>query len=244
MTAVRVGTRGFMYRYKVPLSELQWVDTRVRFRWTMRKIYGNGMGRGKDPFSNVQRTASVEFLFTLLTPAHFVLVRHSSFEPSSYSSKPCFLGERLTRFSSPSVHSNRIIVFFFLHRLYIFIYRKTRGNERTRSSDRGEKLGNFEDPIETCQPLIPPLKEKLLFHPVAGDELHWNSACNRSRDEDVYIYIYIYTRLWYVTRREGGGRSSSSQSSKKFRQVTGCKFHHIQPRLRNFLRENFSSATR
>lgn len=137
-------------------------------------------------------------------------------------------------------------VFFFLHRLYIFIYRKTRGNERTRSSDRGEKLGNFEDPIETCQPLIPPLKEKLLFHPVAGDELHWNSACNRSRDEDVYIYIYIYTRLWYVTRREreGGGRSSSSQSSKKFRQVTGCKFHHIQPRLRNFLRENFSSATR
>lgn len=95
-------------------------------------------------------------------------------------------------------------VFFFLHRLYIFIYRKTRGNERTRSSDRGEKLGNFEDPIETCQPLIPPLKEKLLFHPVAGDELHWNSACNRSRDEDVYIYIYIYTRLWYVTRRESG----------------------------------------
>lgn len=121
MTAVRVGTRGFMYRYKVPLSELQWVDTRVRFRWTMRKIYGNGMGRGRDPFSNVQRTASVEFLFTLLTPAHFVLVRHSSFEPSSYSSKSCFLGERLTRFSSPSVHSNRI-TFFSSPTVYIFLF--------------------------------------------------------------------------------------------------------------------------
>lgn len=107
-------------------------------------------------------------------------------------------------------------VFFFLHRLYIFIYRKTRGNERTRSSDRGEKLGNFEDPIETCQPLIPPLKEKLLFHPVAGDELHWNSACNRSRDEDVYIYIYIFIHAsgtWLAAREGGGARVHRARKS-------------------------------
>lgn len=156
----------------------------------------------------------------------------------------CFLHECLTLFffflpSLPRTFKSHHA--FFPPFIFLFIEKL----ERTRSFDRGEKLGNFEDPIETCQPLIPPLKEKLLFHPVAGDELRWNSACNRSRDEDARSrYIYIYTRLWYVTRREREGESSSSQSSKKFRRVTGCKFQHIQPRLRNFLHENFSSATR
>lgn len=122
MTAVRVGTRGFMYRYKVPLSELQWVDTRVRFRWTMRKIYGNGMGRGRDPFSNVQRTASVEFLFTLLTPRALcsrpplvlrtiVLLFQILFSRRAFN--PIL-------FSLP-VHSNRI-TFFSSSTVYIFLF--------------------------------------------------------------------------------------------------------------------------
>lgn len=119
----------------------------------------------------------LNFIYTL-TPAssfpHFVLA-------TTPNGTRCFLDrECLTRFFflpslslSPfsAIHLNRI-TFSFFSTVYIFIYRKTRGNERTRSFDRGEKLGNFEDPIETCQPLIPPLKEKLLFHPVAGDELH------------------------------------------------------------------------
>lgn len=116
----------------------------------------------------------LNFIYTL-TPAssfpHFVLA-------ATPNGTRCFLDRVFNPIllsSSPShffaIHLNRI-TFSFFSTVYIFIYRKTRGNERTRSFDRGEKLGNFKDPIETCQPLIPPLKEKLLFHPVAGDELH------------------------------------------------------------------------
>lgn len=171
MTAVRVGTRGFMYRYKVPLSELQWVDTR-RFRWTMRKIYGDGEG---NPFSNVHPPESVEF-YLKLYPApplflHFVLAT-TIFENNFF--QPVFLPSTVFNpilLSSPSpTHLNRI-KFFPLpplpSRLYFYLSKNSR-QWKKRSSDRGEKLGNFvEDPIETCQPLIPPPKGKT-FIPSRG----------------------------------------------------------------------------
>lgn len=128
MTAVRVGTRGFMYRYKVPLSELQWVDTR-RFRRTMRKIYGNGDGI---LFSNVQRTAPVEFylhfnprlFFSPLRPRHYaqrnaLFSRQRVFNPILLSSLSLSLS--FLRHTFKSHH-----VFFFFHRLYFYLSKNSR----------------------------------------------------------------------------------------------------------------------
>lgn len=113
----------------------------------MRKIYGDGEG---NPFSNVHPPESVEF-YLKLYPApplflHFVLAT-TIFENNFF--QPVFLPSTVFNpilLSSPSpTHLNRI-KFFPLPSppslpVYIFIYRKTRGNER---SDRPIGERNLE----------------------------------------------------------------------------------------------------